>query len=198
MSKMVEIDESQLLAQQQVTNLVDTILKNPAARKVFHQAVKTAKPDTVIPEVDASNEVLAVVAEERAARLALQKRLDDKEAADEAAQRTAKFSASWESQKNGLRAEGWMDEGIAEVEKLAQERGIVDLEAAALLHQKLHPPAEPVTPNGFSMDFFQMPAEDDAAMKKLMESRGDDEGALRSMINVALNDVRSPGTRRAA
>jgi len=199
MAKTVEVDEATLLAQQQISALVDVISKNPAARKLFHQAVKTARPDAVIPEVDAAQPLLDEIAAERKAREALEKKIADKDAAEEAARRTADFQNSWERQKDRLRDEGWMDDGIAEVEKLAQERGIVDLEAAALLHQKLHPPAEPITPNGLGgFDIFQMPAEEDAAMKKLLESKGEDESALRSMVNTALTDVRSGSRRRAA
>ena len=200
MPRAVEIDEAELLAKNQVVGLVDLISKDPKARKMFHQAVKAVKPDIVIPEVDAANEVLSEISKEREAREALEKRLADRDAKDEADRRTAAFAASWNAQKDKLRDEGWMDDGLAEVEKLAQERGIVDLEAAASLHQKLHPPAEIVSPNGGfgAFDLFQPTGEEDANMKRLMETKGDDDIAIRSMVNQALTEGRSGGRRRVA
>jgi hypothetical protein len=62
--------------------------------------------------------------------------------------------ADWLSEKHGaerdragraaLQKGGYTDEGIAAVEKLMEEYGIPDHEAAASLHEKLQPPAEPV------------------------------------------------------
>ena len=198
MPKTVEVDETQFLAQNSVVDLVNKILKNPDARKAFHDAAKKVDPSMSIPEVDAKNEVLGEVEKVRAEFNDFKKAVTDKEAAAEAAARTNAFAASWENQKNSLRQEGWMDEGIAAVEKLAQDRGIVDLEAAALLHQKLNPPPAPVTTAGFGFSLFEAPdTQNSEAMKKLMDSHGDDEGALNTMVRAALNDVRG-GQRRVA
>lgn len=200
MPKNVEIDEADLLAKNQVVGLVDLILKNPGARKQFHQAVKTVRPDTVIPEIDAKDEVMAALEIERQARLALEKQIADDKAKVEADAKTASFVAKWNGQKDKLRSEGWLDDGLAEVEKMAQERGIADLAAAAALYEKEHPPAEPVTPAAGigSFDLFREQGEDKDMMKKLLESRGEDDSALSSLVNSALTDLRSGGRRRAA
>ena len=180
MAKTVEVDETDFLANQNVVKTVNAMLGNPEA------------PNTAIPEIDAPAAVLDEVAKERDARLALQKRLDDKEAADELKARNDAFAAEWAGKKSSLAKQGYTDEGIVAIEKLAQERGIVDLEAAAALFDRLHPPAEPVSPNGFGgFDMFATSEEENKDMKALIDSRGEDESALRGLVNTALTDSRS-------
>ena len=58
--------------------------------------------------------------------------------------RLSEFSSGWERQRRTLRDGGWREEGITAVEKLAQERGIPDLEVAAAFFEKQNPPAQPV------------------------------------------------------
>lgn len=196
MPKMVEIDETQLIAQQNVVALVNKALANPKTRSAMQKIAREVNPDASVPELDAKEEVLSVVEQERAARLALEKRLDDEKAEREAEKQANAFKAQWDSKKDRLRAEGWLDEGIEKVEAFAQERGIADLEAAAAYYEKLNPPADPVMPSGIGgFDVFNPESHDTDEMKKLIESRGDDSMTLNAMVNKALGDVRSPGRR---
>lgn len=195
MAKTVEIDETALLAQQGVVQLVNDILKHPDGRKLIQQATKLARPDAAIPEYDAKQEVLGVVNEVRESQAAILKRLDDDKTARDAEKQLETFSRQWDQQKDRLRAAGWMDDGIEKVEALAKDRGIADLEIAAAYFEKLNPPAEPVVPDGFgSFDIFNPPEGEGDEMKRLIESRGEDNGALSSLVNKALGEGR--GSRR--
>jgi hypothetical protein len=187
-----EIDEAELLSAQAVVRSVNQMLGNPAARKMLLQARKAADPTAVIPEIDAAAPVQAEVAEIRKL-IAEDQAARAKERSDAEQQRVLDdFRRGWEAQKATLRASGWRDEGIAEIEKHAQERGIGDLEIAAAHWEKLHPPAEPVQPNGSgSWGFFDEPQQDDVFIKKMFDSRGDDESALNAEISAALRDHRA-------
>lgn len=187
-----EIDESELLAHQQVTQVVNGILAKPEARKLLLQARKIADPNAVIPELDAQAPVQSELAafrkelaEEREARAKERREAEEQRRIDE-------FQTGWRAQKKALRDEGWSDEGISAVEKHAQEKGIADLEVAAAHYEKLHPPAEVARPGGL----FGMMAEvdqpsDDAFMKAMIESKGDDESALNKEIGAAIRDFRT-------
>lgn len=193
----IEIEEADLLANQGVVNTVKAMLGNPEARKLVLKAQKIVKPDAVIPEIDAAVPFQTELEKMREESRALTKRLDDEKAEREARGKIDEFTTAWENQKSGLRREGYLTETIDEIEKLAKERGIPDLEAAAALHTKLHPPAEPASPSGFgSFNFFEPSEKEGEDMKKLLETRGESEGVLNTMIQKGLADVR--GTRRTA
>ena len=191
--KIVEIDESELLNLRGVNEVVSAMLANPQARPLVLRARKIQDPRAPIPEIDSAQPALHAVQ-------AVQKEIADwrKEQAErdqrrEAEETTRKFTEGWERQKQNLREQGWRADGIAEIEKFAIERGVADLEMAASHYEKLHPPSEPVSNNGYgSWDFFT-PSEGDQKgfIEKMMESKGDDEGALRAETHKALQEFRS-------
>lgn len=193
-----EVEESAFLSSQAVVNTVNAMLANKDARKLLLQARKISDPNAVIPELDAAapinaqvDEIKAMLASERAERAA------EKAEREQQAQIQA-FQQSWERQKSQLRNQGWREDGIEAIEKHAQERGIADLEIAAAHWEKLHPPAEPVQPNGSgSWGFFDQSPDDDKFIKAMIDSRGEDDGALNAEIAATLRDYRSQlGARR--
>jgi len=188
----VQVEETELANLRAVADFVSKGLSNKEARKLLLQARKAVDPNAVIPEIDAAAPVLSQV-EELRSLVSEQKKLMEQEAAARAEEKQlAEFRSNWDRQKAALRNAGWRDEGIAEVEKHAQERGIGDLEIAAAHWEKLHPPAEPVQPSGSgSWGFFDQPGEDDKFVKAMMESHGEDESALNAEINATLREVRS-------
>lgn len=194
---MREIEETEFLANQNVVRAVQKMMADPKARRMVQQAQKIVDPSIVIPELDAAAPIEASLAEERTARLALEARMD-KDAADRAtAEKMKAFEASWNARKASLAKQGYTDEGIVAIEKLAEERGIADLDAAAALFDRLHPPAEPVESAGFGgFNMFESTnGGENEDFKKLIEAQGDDPQAERNMINAALNEVRSAARR---
>lgn len=193
---LVQVEETELLQSRQIAEALTKIAAKPEARRKMLEARKLAEPNVAIPELDAAapvNEALAEIRKELAEERAALKKQREEEAEQ---RKIAEFRDRWNGQKSQLRSSGWTDDGIAEVEKHAQERGIADLEIAAAHYEKLHPPAEPVTPNGSgSWGFFgEQQAEDDTFVKSMVESRGLDEGALNKEIGLAIREAR--GTTR--
>lgn len=213
----VEVEESEFLATKATIDAVTGMLANPAARRLLLQARKTAAPNAPIPELDiqapvgaALNEFQNQIAAERKAladQRAAEKAERDAEKAERAAEKEraeqarmiADFEANWTRQKASLRDQGWRDEGIEEIVKHAESRGIADLEIAAAHWEKLHPPPEPVTPNGSgSWGFMENNPAEDKFVQAMIASRGEDEGALQAEINASLRDFRQAqqGARR--
>lgn len=198
----VQIEESDLIAKNNLAAHFDKLLKNPKARKLLHQATKEVDPSAVIPEIDGPAEVLTVVNDLRGEIAAMRKADEDRRTQEESDKKLQAFQNTWNGQKDRLRSQGWQDEGLEAIEKLAQERGLVDLEAAAALFEKQHPPQNPIAPASLGLGGFDLvnPPESDAKdieamVKSFGETKTDDNMALGHLINAALNDVRSGGRR---
>jgi hypothetical protein len=192
---MVEIDETQLLGMRGLTEQVSKMLAHPEARKLVLKARKTVDPNASIPEIDASEPVNAELAKINERLEAMAKSQAEERAAAKAEAETAKFTQQWDAKKSALKRQGYMDEAIEGIEKLATERGIADLDAAAAYYDKLNPPATVVHPNGQrGVDFFAsrdvVPEDGDKHIKALMDSRGESISAENAMIASALNQVR--------
>ena len=199
---VVQIEESDLLAKNNLARHFEKLMGNPKARKLVQQATKEVDPTAVIPEIDSQTEVLGEVANIRAELAAMRKADEDRRTQEESDKRLQAFQNSWNGQKEKLRSQGWQDEGITAIENLAQERNLADLEAAAALFEKIHPPSNPVSPASLGLGGFDLmtPPENDAKdiealVKGYGESRSDDNSALSHLINSALNDVRQGGRR---
>jgi hypothetical protein len=196
----VEIEEADFLASRQLTQAIQAMMAKPESRKKLLEAQKIVNPNAVTAR-DYQDEVLDEVRKERDERLAFQKKLEDDKAAEAVERRTSEFRSTWERQKQTVRERypDLNDKGVEDIEKLAQDRGIPDLEAAAALYRQLNPPPaieHPSGPSGFNL--FDIPQQDDMKdhMKKLMDSGGENESELNAMIRETLADVR--GQRRAA
>ena len=190
-----EVDETEFLNSQTVIRTVNAMMNDPKARKLVQQAQKIVNPNVVIPELDAAEPVLTEMTALREENAKLAKRMDLEKEERENSARIASFTQSWEAKKSGLRQRGYTDEGITAIEALAEERGIVDLEAASALFDRLHPPAELADPTSFNSFTMFENGTTNEDFKKLLEAQGDDSVAERNMINAALAEVRGQGRR---
>lgn len=195
----IEVEETDFLASQQLTKLFSDMLSDKEARDMVLKAKKKIRPNEPVPELDAAKPVYDEISKIR------QELADDRRAREEEkskAESEAKirdFTANWNGQKSRLKNEGWFDEDLDKVEKLAQDRGIPDFEAAAALYARLNPPPAPADPTYSGFDILSAPDEGDQDdMKKLIESRGESTAALDSLIGKALKDVRGQNRRIAA
>lgn len=189
----VEVDESVFIAQRELAALHQQMMNNPRSRELLTKAAKTVNPNIITAENDAKEEIRGEVkvVDDRIA--ALETKIAADAAARELETRQREFVDSWNARKGSLRQQGYTEEGVTAIEKFAEERGLVDLDAAAALFDKMHPPATIAQPGGGygGLDQFQASAADDENFKKLLESEGKDPAAERAMINQALTDHRS-------
>lgn len=196
---MIEVDESVFTQNETLRKTVAAMLQNPAARRKVLEAQKLINPDASIPELDAAAPIEGAMA-------TMRKELDDfkalqlKERQDAEDQKKLDgITAKMERGFDELRQNGVTEEGIAGVRKLMEDEGILNPRIAWDHFSKLHPPTEPTNPAGYGgFNFFDASggAADDDVMKKLLDTRGDDDSLLRRMTNTALADVRGqPRTR---
>lgn len=188
----VEIEEHEFLNNQKLQNTVKKMLENKDSRELVQKAYKIVDPNASVPEIDTK------VATENAAAAA-QKVVDDfrkeqtelraKEAAD---RNMADLTGRWNKGRAALKSQKYTEEGIAAVEKLMEERGIADHGDAQIIFERLHPPSAVADPSPGAWGFMDKNGTDSSAedMKRLFESRGEDEGILRKMVNQTLKEVR--------
>jgi len=168
----VEVDEVDLQRLRKQDQTVHALLANPKAKRKILEAYKDVVPDAKIPELEIEEAAKAPVMELQKQVSELQKKLDDDKAERE---KEAKLSALTNSVESGiakLRRDGWTDDGIAEVRKLMDERGIIDPEIAAAYYEKQHPPQAPATPSGVGgWNFMEPAADEDAYVKAITASK---------------------------
>lgn len=193
----VEIDEADLLRLRRNSDTVNSMLKSPSAKRKLLQALKEVKPDDpAVKELEQPDptEVRFDALEKRNAELA--KQIEDDKTTRE---RDGKLSVIKAEQDAGfalLRQDKWTDEGIEKVRKVMEEKGILDVAIAAKWIESQMPPQNPVVPGGgSSWNFMDMPTDGDADLKKLVESKGENEQLLRKMAHEAISEVRGSPRR---
>ena len=186
----VEIEESELANLRRVNDIAALLGKNPKTRAALQAAVAEAAPEQAGPEHYLRSEFAEAIG-------GVSKKIDDFLAAqlkdrEERETRDARqaLETRWLAGRAKLRDGGYTPEGVEAVEKLMEDRGIADHEAARALHERLNPPAEPAITGGSRWNLFDRSEEaaNDEAFKALMN--GDDERFLATAIPAALKEVR--------
>lgn len=188
----VEIDEAELRRYQHLGHTLSTILKNPKAKRLVQQAHKMVDANAVTPELDQE----AVIAEPIGA---VEKKLDtfieetrkDREDRD----KNERLNALKTQHADGiskLRRDGWTEEGIKGVEKLMEDKGLLDPMDAAAIFEKANPPQLPATPSGSgAWNFAEGVTDDQADLKKLLDSKGGNDLVVENMAKNILTEMRA-------
>ena len=195
----VEVDEVELQRLQRQNSTIQYLQKNTKAWKKVLEGYKEAVPDAKIPELEMEAAAKAPVeALEKTV-----KELQDQIAADKSErEKDARLSALNGTVEAGiakLRRARWTDDGIAEVRKLMDERGILDPEIAAAYYEKQHPPQSPANPSGSGgWNFMEPPAEDDTYVKAITASKSaaDNEQLAMNEAHKALHEFRQQSAAR--
>lgn len=194
----VELDEVELQRLQRQDRTVHALMANPKAKKKIFEAYKEHDPNARIPELEIEAAAREPVTKLETEVSELRKQITDDKAEREKEQRLAALNGSVESGMTKLRRAGWTDDGLTEVRKLMDERGILDPEIAAAYYEKQHPPQNPATPSGVGgWNFMEAPAEDDTYTKTLLSSKSaaDNEQLAMNEARKALNEFRGAQQR---
>lgn len=195
MPRLVEVDEEQLASDRKLRETITRIMANPEAAVLAEQAHKKVEPNARTPHLDQMKAAVAPIEE---LRKEFREYIDTRKKADEEAEKQRKLdalSSQIDSNLAKLRNAGWTDEGIAEVRKIMETNGILDVDIAAAYFEKMHPPPVPMTPRGTGpWDFMAPSSEADDNIKKLIETKGDSEPLVDKMVRDVLNETR--GARR--
>ena len=194
----VEIDEVELLRLRKQDQTVQHIWGNPKARRKIQEAVKEADPNMRIPELEIEEAAKAPVMALEKTVADLQKQIADDKAEREKNDKLNALNHSVETGFGKLRKSGWTDDGLVEVKKLMEERGIIDPEIAAAYYEKQHPPQVPATPSGVgAWNFGEVADDTDAYSKALMASKNaaENDSLVMREAGKALQEIRGAGRR---
>lgn len=199
----VEVDELQLQQSNKLKQTVESWLKNPKARRKVLEAQKLVDPKAEIPELDEPDPIEALRAESSAQIAALQKKIDDDAAARERDGRIQQLQSLKDTGIKRLREQRYTDDGIKAVEKIMEEKGILDPLDAAAIFERDHPPQMPVTQSGGSgsWNFGELPSSTEDADEKYVDQllkagkNGLSDGALSQRISQTIGEVRGVAHR---
>ena len=195
----VEFDEVELQRLQKQDRTVHALMSNPQAKKKIFEAYKVVEPNARIPELEMEEAAKAPVVELEKTVKELQASIAADKAEREKQLKLDALTGNMERGFTKLRRDGWLDDGIENVRKLMDEKGILDPEDAAAIYLAKHPPQAPATPSGTgSWNFMEPPADDgDTFVKAIMTSReaaNNDQLVLRE-ANKALHEFRGAQRR---
>jgi hypothetical protein len=192
MARTVEIDEADLQRMQLQREFLDKIWNNPKAKRKLMEAQREVRPDDpMIKELDKPDPI-----EERFTALAnknaeLEKKLADDKAEREQNEKLLQLKKVRDDGMAQLRRDGWTDKGLEDVDKLMQDKGILDPLDAAAIWEKANPPQNLLTPNHTgSWNFLENNPDENADLKKLIETKGESNPLLDKMTHDALREIR--------
>ena len=132
----VEIDEAEFANLKRVRDTVAKIAAQPEGKKLMQKAHKLVDPNAVTPDLDEDEKKIAAQTEWQKKFEDLQSKIDAKDAEREKNEKLASLNSKMESGRRALRDAGWTKEGIEGVEKLMEDKGILDHEIAAAFIEK--------------------------------------------------------------
>lgn len=194
---LVEVDEEEFRKSETLRNTVAAWMKNPKSRRKLLEANRAFDPKANIPELDEPDPLDSKLEPVLSELAALKKARADEENERKTEKSLRELNTQIERGFDKLRREeGLMASGETSVRQIMEEKGITDPEIAWAYHQKLHPPQNLVSSSGTgAWNFLEPPSEDQADLKKLIETRGENSGLLDKMTREALMDIRGQGRR---
>lgn len=194
----VEIDEAEFLRLQGLNNFAHKMLSHPEAGKLLEKAAKTVDPSAKTPRLDAEAQAAAPVKSIEEKFDAFVKKVEDEKLEGQRNQTLNALKQQRDSGLAHLRSQGWTAEGIAGVEALMEQKGLLDPLDAAVLFEKNHPPQNLAMPGAGGWNFMDgMNTDDaDADLKKLIETKGEVDSVSDHIARKALHEVRQTQVRR--
>ena len=199
---MVEVDELQLQQSHKLKQTVENWLKNPKAKRKILEAQKLVDPKADIPELDEPDPIEALRAESTKEIADLKKQIEEDKANRERDGRLAQLQTLKDNGIKKLREQRYTDDGIKAVEKIMEEKGILDPLDAAAIFERDHPPQAPVQQTGSGgWNFGELPASTDDADEKYVDQllkagkNGISDGALMQRVGNTINEVRGNARR---
>ena len=199
---MVEVDEVQLQQNNKLKQTVEGWLKNPKARRKVLEAQKLVDPKADIPELEEPDPIEAATKPLADQVAALSKQIEEDKVTRERDTRLQQLQALKDNGIKRLRDQRYTDDGIKAVEKIMEEKGILDPLDAAAIFERDHPPQAPLQQTGSGgWNFGELPSSTEDADEKyvdqLLKAGKNDisDGALMQRVHNTINEVRGNARR---
>ena len=194
MGRTIEIDEVELQRSNEARKFVEAIWNNPKARRKLLEAQKEVKPDDpLVKELEKPDPLEERFAELTKANSDLRAQIEKDKAEREQSEKLEALKRTWDSEVSSLvREHGYTPEGIKALEKIRDERGIMSANDCSAIWERANPPQNPISPTSAGSGWnFMEPQEGDADdLKKLIDSKGENNALIDKMAHEALRDAR--------
>jgi len=192
----VEVDEAEILEARRLKGVLAQITADPKRKARLEMLHKEVDPNVPTPTNDLLKPVDDAVSAVSKQIADLTKQLADEKAENERKANLLALTSRVDSGLAALKQQGWMDDGIAKVKAIMEEKGLLDVDDAVAIFERRNPPPAPIAPGGSgAWNFMDDVTNDaDADIKKLIEGKGANDQHLNKMINQTLLEVR--GSRR--
>lgn len=195
--KTIEVDEEQLLQDVRLRNVLAKAMAHPEAKVLLQRAHKLVDANAITPDLDDKGNAKDPLQPALDRVAALEAKLTTDAAEREKKERLDALQASIAAGLRTLRQEGWTEDGIKAVEKIMEEKGLIDPSIAAAYYEKQHPPQELMTPGSTgAWNFMELQNDTSEDLKKLIETKGESTPLLDKMAYDALKEVRGEVQRR--
>ncbi len=199
----VEVDELQLQQSTKLRQAFEALMKNPKSRRKVLEAQRIIEPDAKIPELDEPDPLEAATKPLADKVAELQKQIEDDKAARERDGRLSQLQTLKDTGIKKLREQRYTDDGIKAIEKIMEDKGILDPLDAAAIFDRDHPPQAPVQQSGGTggWNFTDLPSSTEDADDKYVDSllkagkNGISDGALMQRVGNTINEVRGTARR---
>ena len=200
---MVEVDELQLQQNNRLRQTFDKWLANPKAKRKILEAQKIVDPKADIAEEELADPIEEIKASTAKEIADLKKEIADDKARRDTDGRIAQLQMLKDNGIKKLRAEHrYMDDAVKAVEKIMEEKGILDPLDAAAIYERDHPPQAPIQQSGSgAWNFGDLPTSTDDADEKYVDQllkagkNGLSDGALSQRISQTIGEVRTSARR---
>lgn len=192
----IEIDEDEFNRLSALRGVAAKIVDNPQAKKLLEQAHKMVDPAAKTPALDAEKTVTEPL---EALRKDIFDRLDKISSTQEEKERQGRIQAIADKQavdKARLRKDGYTDEGLKAVEKIMEEKGLLDVADAVAIFERNNPPPIPATPGVGGWNFTDSTGDADKNIQDLIASRGANDQIADRMAREALAEFRNAALGR--
>lgn len=190
----VEIDEIEYTQNKQLRDTVAKLMAHPKAAVLVEEARKLVEPEAPTPRLDQHKLIHEPVEAVRGEIAALRKELAEEKAKTEHEAKLTALQRKIESGNASLLKEGWTSDGLKKLDEFREKEGIIDPVLAAAAYERLHgaqtTPAQPTNGGFGAWNFASPPKEGEDFVKKLLESKGENDMVVEAEAKKIISDFR--------
>jgi len=194
MGRMIEVDEDAYNGSVKLRERLRRIASNPKNAAALEAMEKELDPSVSTPHLDQQKAITEPIEGLRKDLAEFKKGIEDERVKEQEERTKGALNAKWEAGRAWMLQNGFTEEGVKKIEEeLMAPNGITDHKIAAAYWEKEHPTPPPAMPGGTGAWNFIDPQPDDKAndsIKKLIDSKGQDNVVADRMARDALNEFR--------
>jgi len=194
----IEVDEVEWNNSKVLRETISKLMSDPKRAAKIEELRKEIEPNAPTPHLDQIRLTSEPVEAVNKKIAELEKRLAEEKAENEKNSKLAALQTKVDAGNAQLLKEGWTQDGITKLTEFREKEGILDPIHAAAVYEKINgAQTAPMQPSsGFgSWNFTELPKDEEGFVKKLLESKGQNDRIVENEAMKVLNEFRGPSRR---